>query len=356
MEIPRLQRLKNLFRQTKEATQASSPTAQHTREPESQPAATISPQADAVAPVPDPSLPPTRVEPEPAPSEQIQQPEHIQQQPPQPSEQPVVTFYGLSDTGLKRSNNEDHFIVADLTRCAIFVEDNVLAPGVTHQLIGPHGTLLAVADGVGGHDDGEIASHIVVEAIAHTLFDLQQQELSTAERLTRATQEAHQNVRRYTSEVPGSHSMSSTLTAVHLAHDTMTIAQVGDSRAYLFANGSLTLLTEDQTIVYKMLQNGMLTEEEAQVHPDRHAILQAMGQERAISPVVTHVPFQPGDCLLVCSDGLSSYVEHQCIESILNEDADEQTQCQKLLEAAYAAGGDDNVTILLARLRPVLPS
>ena len=351
MEIPRLQRLKNLFRQTKDSIQASSPTTQHAREPKNQPAVAKPIQANAAAPASEPPQPPARIEPQPVPSEQIQQ-----QPPQQPVQQPVVTFYGLSDTGLKRSNNEDHFIVADLTRCEIFVEDNVLAPGVTRQTIGPHGALLAVADGVGGHDDGEIASHIVVEAIAHTLFELQQQTLSTAERLTLATQEAHQAVRRYTNVVSGSHSMSSTLTAVHLAHDTMTIAQVGDSRAYLFANGRLTLLTEDQTIVHKMLQNGMLTEEEAQVHPDRHAILQAMGQERPISPVVTHAPFQPDECLLICSDGLSSYVEHQCIESILNEDADEQTQCQKLLEAAYAAGGDDNVTILLARLRPVLPS
>jgi serine/threonine protein phosphatase PrpC len=351
MEIPRLQRLKNLFRQTKDSIQASSPAAQHARQPESQPAIAISPRADAATPATEPPQPPTRVEPQPVSSEQIQH------QPPQlPIQQCVVTFYGLSDTGLKRSNNEDHFIVADLTRCEIFVEDNVLAPGVTHQLIGPHGALLAVADGVGGHEDGEIASHIVVEAIAHTLFELQQQELSTAERLTLATQEAHQAIRRYTSVVSGSHSMSSTLTAVHLFNNAVTIAQVGDSRAYLFADGRLTLLTEDQTIVHKMLQNGMLTEEEAQVHPDRHAILQAMGQERAISPVITRALLQPDDCLLICSDGLSSYVEHQYIESILNEDADEQTQCQKLLEAAYAAGGDDNVTILLARLRPVLSS
>ena len=351
MEIPRLQRLKSLFRPTKDTKQASSPTAQHARKTEGQPAATALTQDVAAMPVQEPSQPPTRVEHRSRPSEPAQH-----QPAPQPPQQPVVTFYGLSDTGLKRSNNEDHFIVADLTHCDIFVEDNVMAPGVVHQPLGPRGVLFVVADGVGGHDDGEIASHIVVEAIAHTLFGLQQQELSTAERLSLAAQEAHMAIRRYTGMVSRSHSMSSTLTAVHLDHDTMTIVQVGDSRAYLFANGRLTLLTEDQTIVHKMLKNGMLTEEEAQVHPDRHAILQAMGQERAIAPVITQAPFQADACLLLCSDGLSSYVEHQCIERILNERADEQTQCQQLLEAAYAAGGDDNVTILLARLQPLPPS
>jgi len=268
-------------------------------------------------------------------------------------DQSVITFFGLSDAGLKRPNNEDHFIVADLTRHEIAVENNVVVPDTIHQPLGPHGTLLAVADGLGGHDDGEIASHIAVEAIVQTLFSLQQQQLSVTERLTLATQEAHNAIRRYTATIPGSRSMSSTLTAVHVAHDTMTIAQLGDSRAYHFANGILTQLTEDQTIVQMMLKKGMLTDEEAQNHPDRHVIVQAMGQDRSVSPEITHVPFQYDDCILLCSDGLSSYVDHQCLERILNEDTDEQARCHRLLEAAYAAGGEDNVTILLARLRPV---
>jgi protein phosphatase len=271
-------------------------------------------------------------------------------------EQPVITFFGLSDAGLKRPNNEDHFIVADLTRHEIAVENNVNVPDTIHQPLGPHGTLLAVADGLGGHDDGEIASHITVEAIVQTLFALQQQRLSVTEQLILATQEAHNAIRRYTATIPGSRSMSSTLTAVHVAHDTMTIAQVGDSRAYRFANGTLTQLTEDQTIIHMMLKKGILTDEEAQQHPDRHVILQAMGQERAVSPEITQTPFRYNDCILLCSDGLSSFVNHQCIERILNEESDEQARCNRLLEAAYAAGGEDNVTILLARLRPMRSS
>jgi protein phosphatase len=267
-----------------------------------------------------------------------------------------MTFFGLSDAGLKRLNNEDHFIVADLTRHEIAVENNIVIPDAIRQLIGAHGTLLAVADGLGGHDDGEIASHIAVEAIVQTLFALQHQQLSVAERLTLATQEAHHAICRSTATIHGSRSMSSTLTAVHIDQDAMTIAQVGDSRAYRFSNGILTQLTEDQTIVQMMLKKGMLTDEEAQNHPDRHVILQALGQGRAVSPEITHVPLRYHDYILLCSDGLSSYVDHQHIESILNEDTDEQTRCNRLLEAAYAAGGQDNVTILLARLRPVRSS
>jgi protein phosphatase len=268
----------------------------------------------------------------------------------------MITFFGLSDAGLKRPNNEDHFIVADLTRREIAVENNVVVPNAVHQPLGLYGTLLAVADGLGGHDDGEIASHIAVEAIVQTLFSLQQQRMSITEQLTLAAQEAHHAIRRYIATIPGSRSMSSTLTAAYVTHNEVAIAQVGDSRAYHFANGSLTQLTEDQTIVQMMLKKGMLTNEEAQNHPDRHVILQAMGQERAITPEITRAPLRYDDCILLCSDGLSSYVDHQCIERILNEDTNEPTRCNRLLEAAYAAGGEDNVTILLASLRSVRSS
>ncbi len=280
---------------------------------------------------------------------------HVEQAQPQvvkkTKRQLALTFFGLSDAGLKRPNNEDHFIVADLTRQEIAVENNELIPETVYQIVGPKGTLLAVADGLGGHDDGEIASHIAVEAIAQTLFALHQEQVSAAERLTLATHEAHNAICRYTATIPGSRSMSSTLTAMHIDQGTMTIAQVGDSRAYLFSNGTLTQLTEDQTIVQMMLKKGMLTDEEAQNHPDQHVILQALGQGRAVSPEVTSAPIGDNDCVLLCSDGLSSYVEHQHIENILNEETNEQAQCKRLLEAAYAVGGQDNVTVLIARIQ-----
>ena len=261
-----------------------------------------------------------------------------------------LAFFGLSDPGLKRDNNEDHFIVADLTRHTIAVDNNQLIPSLVHHNLGPKGTLLAVADGLGGHDDGEIASHIAVEALVHTLFDIEQEELSIADKLSFAVQAAHKSIGRYIGSVPGSRSMSSTLTAVHIGLDEMTIAQVGDSRAYLFSDGTLTQLTEDQTLVHMMLKKGLLTEEEAENHPDRNVILQALGQGRAITPEVQSFPLYHGNCLLLCSDGLSSYVPHERIEAILQQETRGDVRCKLLLEAAYDAGGEDNVTVLLARL------
>jgi protein phosphatase len=100
-----------------------------------------------------------------------------------------------------------------------------------------------------------------------------------------------------------------------------------------------------------MLQKkGMLTDEEAQHHADRHIVLQALGQGQAVTPEVQRVPFQAGDCVLLCTDGLSTYVSHERIETILNQEKHENVRCQRLIDAAYAAGSPDNVTVLLARL------
>jgi hypothetical protein len=144
--------------------------------------------------------------------------------------------------------------------------------------------------------------------------------------------------------------MASTLTLVHLGHGVMTLAQVGDSRAYRFSGGKLTLLTEDQTVVHMMQKKGMLTPEEAQNHPHRNIILQALGQDKSVLPEIQTLPFSHNDCLLLCSDGLSSYVAHERIEAIMASGEDEHMQCRRLVEAANAAGGADNVTVLLARL------
>jgi protein phosphatase len=155
--------------------------------------------------------------------------------------------------------------------------------------------------------------------------------------------------------------MASTLTAVHVGHGVMTVAQVGDSRAYRFSGGKLTLLTDDQTVVHMMQKKGMLTPEEAHNHPHRNIILQALGQDKSVFPEIQTLPFAHNDCLLLCSDGLSSYVAHEHIEEMMASGEDEHELCRHLVEAANAAGGADNVTVLLARLiikesrRPAVP-
>lgn len=261
-----------------------------------------------------------------------------------------MVFFGMSDRGLRREKNEDHFIVADLTRQVIGVQNNQVTPALISHGVGERGTIVAVADGLGGHEDGEVASQIAVETTVQALFDTADQSLTISEWLAGTVEEAHSAIRASLQSKPSSTRMASTLTAVHIDHGMMTIAQVGDSRAYKFCNGRLTLLTEDQTFVNMLQKKGMLTDEEIKTHPGRHIILQALGQDKDIVPVLQSHDVQDGDRILLCTDGLSSYIDHDTIEAILASAGDEYEHCKHLIEAANAAGGADNVTVLLARL------
>jgi protein phosphatase len=219
-----------------------------------------------------------------------------------------------------------------------------------HHDIGQRGTVLIVADGLGGHEGGEIASQMTVEVVVQSLIDMAEQDLPVNEQLIRAVDMAHEAICKYHGVQGRTRHMASTLTAIHVAPGALTIAQVGDSRAYRFSAGKLTLLTEDQTVVHMMQKKGMLTAEEAQHHPHRNIILQALGQDKSVLPELQTIPFQHNDCLLLCSDGLSSYVDHAEIEAIMASGEDEHVRCRRLVDAANAAGGADNVTVLLARL------
>jgi len=261
-----------------------------------------------------------------------------------------IAVFGLSDRGLQRENNEDHFMVLDLTRKLLGVQDNQLRPELLHHHMGARGTVLMVADGLGGHEGGALASQLAVDTVAQALIDPAEQDLPIREQLIGAIAVAHEAIRKGHSAAGRPRQMASTLTVVHVGHGVMTIAQVGDSRAYRFRAGKLTLLTEDQSVVQVMQNKGMLTPEEAQYHPQRHIILQALGQDRAVLPVMQTLACQHDDCLLLCSDGLSSYVAHAQIEAIMASGEDEPERCRRLVAAANAAGGADNVTVLLARL------
>src|SRR6185295_5462373 len=174
--------------------------------------------------------------------------------------------------------------------------------------------------------------------------------LPMSEQLIRAVDMAHEAICQHHGTSGRTRHMASTLTVMHVGHGVMTIAQVGDSRAYRFSGGKLALLTDDQTVVHMMQKKGMLTPEEAQNHPHRNIILQALGQDKSVLPEIQTLPFSHNDYLLLCSDGLSSYVAHERIETILYSGEDEHVRCRHLVEAANAAGGADNVTVLLARL------
>ena len=202
--------------------------------------------------------------------------------------------------------------------------------------------LFAVADGLGGHEAGEIASEITI----NTLNDLAPQS-ADAEALARAVVAANLNVIKAPSQGVGREGMGTTLTAAILEKERLVIAQVGDSRAYLLHNGSLQQLTRDHSLMADMIEAGQLTEAEARVHPNRSVITRAIGSDPHMQPDLYELNVETGDRLLLCSDGICGMIEDHEIASIMRQAPSAQSCADQLVEAALAAGGFDNATAVV---------
>lgn len=202
--------------------------------------------------------------------------------------------------------------------------------------------LFAVADGMGGHEAGEVASEITI----NTLNDLAPQS-ADAEALARAVVAANLNVIKAPSQGVGREGMGTTLTAAILEKERLIIAQVGDSRAYLLHNGSLQQLTRDHSLMADMIEAGQLTEAEARVHPNRSVITRAIGSDPHMQPDLYELNVETGDRLLLCSDGICGMIEDHEIASIMRQAPSAQSCADQLVEAALAAGGFDNATAVV---------
>jgi len=228
-----------------------------------------------------------------------------------------LDYAAASDVGLVRKGNEDSFVS------------------------GPH--LFAVCDGMGGAQAGEVAS----EAACRRLLELSPS--ATEDELRRAVEEANAHVLRAARLERGLAGMGTTLTAALTAPDgaSATIAHVGDSRAYLWHDGQLRQLTDDHSLVAEMVRQGRLTAEEAAVHPHRSVITRALGTESVVQVDMVHTSLEPGDRLLICSDGLSGMVSDEEISRMLGEGREAGAVTKSLVAAALAAGGEDNVTVVV---------
>jgi len=200
--------------------------------------------------------------------------------------------------------------------------------------------LYAVADGMGGHRGGEVASTLALETV-QDLFDRKQGTL--AEQVGEANRAVFERSRTDRS-VSG---MGTTLTAALVDGSRVHLAHVGDSRAYLFRGGELTLLTEDHTLVHKMVMEGEITEEEAETHPHRSILTRALGVDQTVSVDEGDVQIEDGDRILLCSDGLTGMVADGQIREILAETSEPQVAVDRLVKVANRAGGIDNITAVL---------
>ncbi|MEP7200772.1 MAG: protein phosphatase 2C domain-containing protein [Chloroflexota bacterium] len=247
---------------------------------------------------------------------------------------PALYAGWLTDVGRVREGNED----------ALFTMTTEFEQGAQRQTIG----LFIVADGMGGHEQGEHASALAARTAADELLRRlvgpatrgETGNVPLHEAMRAAVLEAHNRVRR---DVPGA---GTTLTVALIVDEILAIGHVGDSRAYLCRDGQVEQLTHDHSLVARLVEMGQTTEEEAAVDPRRNYLLRALGQGESLDVDFAFQSFAPGSRLLLCCDGLWGQVSLADITRIMQQSVDPYVACQQLIELANAAGGPDNITAI----------
>ncbi len=259
---------------------------------------------------------------------------------------------GRTDVGMVREHNEDNFLIADLTQSI-----RSMRPEVRTHIVGSRGTLFAVCDGMGGAAAGEVASQMAVDTI-HDLIQNGPPPANRdqfAHRLSTAIGEAGARIYLAAKSNRAQRGMGTTSTVAGVYDKTLFLGQVGDSRAYMVRAGKIKQLTKDQSLVSKLIEAGQLTEAEAETYEHSHIILQALGTSDTVSVDLSFMDLRQGDCVLLCSDGLSGLITSELMREILTTTDDPTDACKKLTDAANAAGGHDNVTVIVARFDGDIP-
>lgn len=239
---------------------------------------------------------------------------------------------GASDVGRKRQGNEDAFLVDE-----------------------PRGIFL-VADGMGGHAAGEIASAIATEAVGGTLREGVDRGLAAddlALSMVDSFRAADLAIARHVATHPETLGMGTTVTAMVLRADgTYRLGHIGDSRAYLQRDGQMAQLSRDHTWVQREVDLGRLTPSAARKHPYSHILTRALGAEPADDPELLGGELEPGDRLLLCSDGLTGMVTDRALSQILRDDAAPAERIQQMIAMANRRGGRDNITAIIVDVLP----
>lgn len=245
-----------------------------------------------------------------------------------------IVSYGLSDVGKKRTRNEDSFLIKDDLQ------------------------LYVVADGMGGHSGGEYASRLAVGTLEEVLQSLNSdpdatvisgvnsEEAECGDRLKYAIQVASQKIfdqALYDIDLKG---MGTTITAVMIDKGVASVANVGDSRAYLIRQGELKQVTTDHSLVVEQMKAGLIAEQDVRKHAMKNIITRSVGYQEEVEIDLCKVPLEVNDKILLCSDGLSNAVDDQEIQRIVASN-DVQTACRELIQLANINGGDDNITVVI---------
>ncbi|MBI1185415.1 SpoIIE family protein phosphatase [bacterium] len=262
-----------------------------------------------------------------------------------------IEIFGTTDVGQVRDHNEDNFAICkDLSKKEwAFKRDEVLA-------LSERGALLVVADGMGGTNAGEVASHLAQKAIQELFDELKEVPKTDAERekiLRNFIIQAHTTIVNHQHKNLDTAGMGTTLVIAWIINDSVHVAWSGDSRCYLYqGQKQLYPFTDDHSLVWQMVMEGQMTPEEARVHPESNIITQSLGDERSTpKPSAKTQKLYKGDKVLVCSDGLSGMVSDQGLLQYMERAEPVAEICKELIAAANRGGGTDNITALMLEVK-----
>src|SRR5438874_6360793 len=270
----------------------------------------------------------------------------------------LVELHAKTDVGRVRRGNEDNFLLLDLTAARAWSgSDGAENPEDMREFtLGEHGLVLVVSDGMGGALAGDVASRMAIEAVRDVLMGTNTDgngcdpDSSLVDCLRHATMEANKNIHYKSLEDSRCSGMGATLTGAAVKDDKLDLIQVGDSRAYVMRGQQIRLATKDQSLVQQLVDVGQISEAEAETHMFRNVILQALGAQNELTPATARIQLRKGDMLLLCSDGLSGKLRNEEIRQIVaDSNSDLGAAGQALVAEANKRGGEDNITVVLAR-------
>jgi len=269
-----------------------------------------------------------------------------------------IDLHAKSDVGRVRRGNEDNFLLLDLATSRTWnrLDGDESPEEMRHLTLGEQGLVLVVSDGMGGALAGDVASKMAIEAVRDVLMGSNadgagcEADASLVDCLREATMQANRNIHYKSLEDSRCSGMGATLTGAAIKDDKLDLVQVGDSRAYVMRGNQIRLATKDQSLVQQLVDVGQISEEEAETHMFRNVILQALGAQNELTPATARIQIRRGDVLLLCSDGLSGKLRNEEIRQIVSDsNTDLAAACQALVAEANKRGGEDNITVVLAR-------
>ncbi len=231
-----------------------------------------------------------------------------------------------TSVGKIRAVNEDSFFVSEIGN--------------------KNAVLAVVADGMGGHNAGEVASAEMVKALKDLIVE---NDIPAKDLLLSAIAYANNSIYKMSKTTPSLYGMGTTVTACVIENDKLTAAQVGDSRLYLIKDDKITQITKDHSLVEMLVESGEITKEDAKNHPQKNVITRAVGTDSSVEADIYEFQLSKGDILLLCSDGLVNMVEDEKILSIVTECKDFSNLSDALVKEAENAGGHDNITVVLIK-------